>query len=199
MTSVKLWWRGPLRVGELNKANSTFSGLDKPHLYFSVQVYHSKTIAYVGQTQNFWKRMLDYYEGFLGFASWLRDNHGEPWYKPSKDRTCFVDLLDQKLEFGTEIAVEEVKRLQFFCARCDDPNLIRQVEAALIGRFMDRVKDSAPVPKKLECDNSRRENYGRDLPRILITNRAHSSSPEATEYLELLFGPKKISWGKANG
>ncbi|MCH9020600.1 MAG: hypothetical protein IIA73_09585 [Proteobacteria bacterium] len=197
MKSIDLLWQGPLRVGELNKATSALSGLDGPHLYFCVQVYHSKTVAYVGQTQNFWKRMLDYYEGFLGFAYWLRDNHGKPRYKPSKDRTCFVDLLDKKLEFGMEIAVEEVKRLQFFCARCDDPNLIRQVEAALIGRVWGRAKKSAPGPKKLECDNSRRERYGSDLPPISITN--HPSSAAADEYLELLFGPKPIRWGQTDG
>ena len=190
MMEIGLTWRGPLSIPKLKDKMLNRPEFEEPHVYFYVLEYPSKMVVYVGRADDFLERMFGHYQGFLGLTYWLHNEDGEKVYEPTPDnRLKLLDCLDDALR----ITAAEVKRLSFFSALCPTKHL-KTVEAALINWVMDRQDHGA-----LECDNSRREYHGWDAEPIQITNQPDVSFPEASRYIEFVFGKGKILWGKQDG
>lgn len=190
--AIKLEWRGPICIPNLSKtvkSKEDPAAYEKPHVYFYTQEYSGRPeqmVVYVGRADNFLKRMLEHYSGFLGFEYWLRNTDGEYAFDMDVDGrlSCFDQVTDKSL-----IAIEEVKRLKFFCASCQE-NQIKAVESALIFQ----VKSWAKKPEKFRCDNSRQEYHGWNDGPIYISSAPHQNCSGAAPYLTRILGNDEIQW-----
>ncbi len=186
---VKLIWCGPLRTGNLQEVLSDLRPFQESHVYFYILEYPTSSVVYVGRAGDFLKRMLEHYRNFLGLAYWLRDEKAKKNYEPSTPN--LIKALDDVRTKVNE-AADEVERLKFFCAPCCVSRL-KEVEAALMHRVMERIKKGQPG---LTRDNTRREYHGWDGAAFQIRNEADLSFAEASEYLDMVFGKGAIVWGR---
>lgn len=193
-TPIRLLWRGPLRVPELvARIGTALPELQTPHVYFSVQEYPEAEppklkIVYVGRAGNFLKRMFEHYRYFLGFGCWLRNEKGQGIYEV--EPRAHLERLDH-IDHSIIDAVQEVKRVSFFCASCQ--HHLNAVESALINHVMDRAESRRALG--LQCDNSRREWHGWYDEILAIEHEAHRDFPESGKYLDTVFGTRMIRWG----
>ena len=195
-TNIDLLWRGPFQIGNLkSRVGNKLSEFVEPHVYCTVCEYDgsrngSLNIIYLGKAQNFYIRMFQHYRGFLGFEYLLRDDGGQLAYKVTDEE--YFDWMDD-IDYRIKAAIDEAKRVQFFCARCE-LELLNIIESALINRLKDRAKENLTGP--LKCDNSRREWHGWNGKHIAINNIAHDDFPSAGKFIERAFGDDLIEWGE---
>ncbi len=191
--AIELKWRGPICIPNLSQIGSRLGEdrieYEKPHVYFYTQEYSGRPeqmIVYVGRADNFLKRMLEHYSGILGFEYWLRNDDGEYAFDMGiNGRLEYFDQITDRIR----LAIEEVRRLKFYCANCQEDH-IKAVESALIFQVKSRAKD----PKKFKCDNSRQEYHGWNDEPIYILSAPHEEYPDAAPYLARILGNNEIQW-----
>lgn len=186
--AIELNWRGPICIPSLTElVENPPTG---PHVYFYTQEYSGcpeQMVVYVGRADDFLKRMLEHYGGFLGFEYWLRKDDGEYAFDDmgiERRLECFDHITDK-----IHLAIEEVRRLRFFCASCQEDQF-KAVESALIFQVKKRAKDL----KEFRCDNSRQEYHGWNDGPIHISNASDGKCPDATPYLARILGNNEIRW-----
>ena len=196
-TQINLIWHGPFHVG--NFKETFFPRLDAyrgPHVYLAIQEYSQENgnilkVAYVGRANNFYVRMFQHYQCTLGLGYRLRDATGKCAYNLEDDE--YFDFMDE-IRNKIKLAVDEVVRIKYLCAPCDEANL-RRVEAALISCLETRTEIAEGVC--LKCDNGNSPRHGKNGDRILITNSAHKEFAQAKKDFECAFGQKPIYWGRS--
>jgi len=189
---IKLHWRGPLRIpGLVAGVGGAVSELEDPHVYFYVQEYPETglKIVYVGRADDFLNRMFEHYRYFLGFGYWLRNEKGQEIYEV--ETTAHLEKLDN-IDRSIFDAIQEIKRLSFFCASCSKQH-VKAVESALINHVMDRTEKCPALRHK--CDNSRRERHGWDGQILTIKHEAHRDFPKSGDFVDLVLGTREIGWG----
>ncbi|MCZ6465957.1 MAG: hypothetical protein O6829_01625 [Alphaproteobacteria bacterium] len=160
-------WQGPIFIGNL-PVGGEFKKLKKPGVYIYTQEYPKKLVAYAGHGKNILWRIQQHYSGFLGFIYWPRDSKGNHLEWANK-QFMYLNNIDKNLR----LLKDEAKRLKFFYCILEQDNgsLVRPVESVLIRILKDKAdQDERVIRKKFECDNSRREGYREDYPRIILIN-----------------------------
>ncbi len=188
---VELIWRGPLAIPKLEETSQAYRDIHESHVYFYIRKYPERTLAYVGRADNLIWRVQQHFCGFLGLLYAHRDDAGEWTYNSGiEDRSRAFDRIDDFIQ----PAIEETKRLKFFFARCE-PYRLKAVESALINQVKDRAESEKKPKRNLICENDRREYHGWYEPPLTIRSSHDPKSPEASGFLELMFGEDPIVWG----
>ena len=149
--SIELNWIGPFKQGSF-KSLLNHEGHDGPHLYLIVQRYdggHRK--VYCGQANPLSSRLSGYLRDWLGLSTWLYDATGShAVHTPSRQAARRFAAFDE-LEKLAPVAIAEIKRLEFWVAKCPMTDL-DAAEAEVIHQLM-----LAGTHKIIACENTRKE------------------------------------------
>ena len=181
MRTIDLEWHGPLRIPRLPSTRQLETQLAKPGVYIYLRKYPRRglTVAYAGRAgstrNNLMTRFRTHFVSTLGLGYWIYDENSCYAYR-TKELCESLNDVDNKVL----IAIEEVKRIQFYYT-CIDDQFTKQVESLLIDQLMRRAEDNP----RLKCDNERSVSYPRDLPPVTFQNKG------AREIIQLL-GVKRL-------
>lgn len=165
---VKLKWEGPIGIGNLPTDEGVLENMQNPGIYIYTLDYPEKLVAYAGKSKNILLRIKQHYGGYLGTSYWLRDGKGSWKIDPQKG---FESL--NKIDKKGCLAMVEAKRLRFYYAilKNQEGRLIRPAESLIIRVLKDKYEAEEIIwGKKFECENGRREGYGKNSPPINLTH-----------------------------
>ena len=145
--TVSLVWQGPFGVNAIPRDPLLFENLCQPGVYLRVKTYdNGRLIAYVGQSVSLLVRFDQHLSLMLALATPLRD--------PADAGVRLQAFND--LELFSSLACDDVRRVLFFYALCDNYFYIEHlnlVEAVLQGRIRgrsDEIENAIAAPNAIQ-------------------------------------------------
>ena len=150
---LTLAWHGPLRAGALPVDSGAIAMLDVPAVYLRVKRYdNGRVIAYVGQSRHLIARIDQHIGQLLALQVAVRGGSGETRLGGSApERFAGLNRLDETLA----MVKDELRRLTFYYARCDEPEALGLLEHLLKTRIEERALTAAA----LGCENRNAVSY----------------------------------------
>ena len=174
---LTLAWHGPLGAGNLPVAANDIAALDVPAVYLRLKRYdNGRVIAYVGQSRHLIARIDQHIGQLLALQTAVRDAAGEARLAGNAiERFAGLNRLDETIA----LVRDELARLRFFYAPCEDAEALGLLEHLLKARIESRTA---------HCENRNAISFAPLEDSVTVENLFDALAPADRETVAMLLG-----------